>query len=103
MRESAHSEGPKLVNPCSKPFFCRYFRNRVWPFFKFATDLEDCGALVKKVGEEALKIKTAVLLEDCEANIYKMLSRLQKRTKNATVASYRAALKKGLFFGISSY
>ena len=65
-------------------------------------DLRDCGDLVRMVGKDALKIKTMGLLEDCEENIYKMLKKLQKTTKNTTIASYRAALKKGLFFGISS-
>ena len=91
-----------VTNPHSKPVFVRYFRQRIWPFFKFPMDLEDCGGLVKMVGKDALKIRTMELLEDCEENIYRMLRKLQKTTKNTTIASYRTALKKGLFFGISS-
>ena len=87
---------------CSKVVFCRYFKARVWPIFKFlTTDLQDCNALVAKVGEDALNIKHTGLMKDCEANIYKMLRKLQRTAKNATIASYRAALKKGLFFAIA--
>ena len=102
MGNNALNEGRHFCCDCSKVVFCRYFKARVWPVFKFLTkDLQDCNALVEKVGRDALNINHDGLLKDCKPNIYRMLRGLQRKAKNATIATYRAALKKGLFFAIS--